>query len=137
MEQTGKPTISGRTTYTIVHCQLTMVQIMPWDSDIDVQVTEPTMFFLAKYYNMSTFHYESPRIPDGRDYMLEVNPNFSNRSREDTDNVIDARWIDTTSGLFIDITAARYDLDHPGGEGMMYCKDRHEFRVGTQPVKVE
>ncbi|EAA36077.2 hypothetical protein GE21DRAFT_1267 [Neurospora crassa] len=103
-------------------------QIMPWDSDADVQVTEASMYFLATYYNMSVFHYKTPRLPAGRNYMLEVNPNFSNGDQSDWLNVIDARWIDTESGLFIDITTARYNLTHPAGEGMMSCKDGHEFR---------
>ncbi|KAK3397926.1 hypothetical protein B0T20DRAFT_413696 [Sordaria brevicollis] len=103
-------------------------QIMPWDSDVDVQLTEPSIYFLATYYNMSVFYFKTPRLPAGRKYMLEVNPNFANRDRSDWMNVIDARWIDTDSGLFIDITAARYNLTHPAGEGMMSCKDGHEFR---------
>ncbi|KAK3694587.1 mannosylphosphorylation protein [Podospora appendiculata] len=103
-------------------------KIMPWDSDIDAQVSEPSIFFLGTYYNMSVFHYATPRIPEGRDYMLEVNPHYVNREQTDTMNVIDARWIDTESGLFIDITTARYNLTHPHGEGMMSCKDGHEFR---------
>ncbi|KAM7224448.1 LicD family domain containing protein [Rhypophila decipiens] len=102
--------------------------ILPWDSDIDVQVTEPGITFLATYYNMSVFRYKTPRIPEGRDYMLEVNPHYSNREQTDGLNKIDARWIDTTSGLFIDITAARYNLTHPAGGGMMSCKDGHEFK---------
>ncbi|TPX17178.1 uncharacterized protein E0L32_003296 [Thyridium curvatum] len=102
--------------------------IMPWDTDVDVQVTESSMYYMAAYYNMSVFHYRTPRIPDGRDYMLEVNPHFKNREQTDKMNVIDARWIDTSSGLFIDITTARYNLTHPEGEGMMSCKDGHEFR---------
>ncbi|KAK3393615.1 LicD family-domain-containing protein [Podospora didyma] len=101
--------------------------ILPWDSDVDVQVSEASIFFLAAYYNMSVFHYKSPRIPDGRDYMLEINPHFKNRERNDPLNVIDARWIDTESGLFIDITGVRYDMNHPKGEGMLYCKDGHEY----------
>jgi len=78
---------------------------------------------------MSVFYYQTPRIPEGRDYLLEVNPNFSNREQTDVENVIDARWIDTSTGLFIDITAVRYNLTHPSGEGMLSCKDGHEFRV--------
>jgi hypothetical protein len=104
-------------------------QILPWDSDSDVQVTEASMQYLATYYNMSVFHYKTPRIPEGRDYMLEVNPHYVNREQTDKLNVIDARWVDTTSGLFIDITTARYNYTHPAGEGMLSCKDGHEFRV--------
>ncbi|KAM7195081.1 LicD family domain containing protein [Naviculisporaceae sp. PSN 640] len=102
-------------------------RILPWDSDIDVQVTESGIWFFAAYYNMSVFYYQTPRNPEGRKYMLEVNPHFDNRDQTDTMNKIDARWIDMKSGLFIDITAARYNLSHPGGEGMMSCKDGHEF----------
>ncbi len=87
------------------------------------------MHYLASYYNMSVFHYKTPRIPEGRDYMLEVNPHYVNREQTDKLNVIDARWVDTTSGLFIDITTARYNYTHPAGEGMLSCKDGHEYRV--------
>lgn len=37
-------------------------------------------------------------------YLLEVNPQFTNTSTKDKANRIDARWIDTSTGLFIDIT---------------------------------
>ncbi|PMD38491.1 hypothetical protein L207DRAFT_431451 [Hyaloscypha variabilis F] len=103
-------------------------KILPWDSDSDVQVSEASMHYLASYYNMSVFHYRTPRIPEGRDYMLEVNPHYVNREQTDKLNVIDARWVDTTSGLFIDITTARYNYTHPAGEGMLSCKDGHEYR---------
>lgn len=92
-------------------------KILPWDTDADVQVSEAAIHLLANYYNMSVFHYRTPRIPEGRDYMLEVNPNYVNREQTDKLNVIDARWIDTTSGLFIDITTVRVSsglpLSHP------------------------
>jgi hypothetical protein len=61
--------------------------------------------------------------------MLEVNPHYIISDQKDRKNVIDARWIDTTSGLFIDITTARYNLTHPAGAGMISCKDGHEYRV--------
>lgn len=108
---------------------LTGCQILPWDSDLDVQVSEPSMYYLAAYYNMSVFHYKTPRLPNGRDYLLEVNPHYVEREPTDPLNVIDARWIDTETGLFIDITTARYNLTHPAGEGMLVCKDGHEYRV--------
>jgi hypothetical protein len=95
------------------------------------------MHYLASYYNMTVFHYKTPRIPDGRDYMLEVNPHYLNREQTDKMNVIDARWIDITSGLFIDITTARYNATHPAGEGMLSCKDGHEYRVREVEVHAE
>ncbi|KAL8285447.1 hypothetical protein RB597_002493 [Gaeumannomyces tritici] len=101
--------------------------IMPWDSDVDVQVTESTMYYLAAFYNMSIWHYQTPRIPEGVDYLLDINPGYKNPSRADKMNKIDARWIDTSTGLFIDITSVRYNLSHPKGKGMLGCKDGHEF----------
>ena len=106
---------------------------MPWDSDVDVMITESSIYYLAAYYNMSTFWFKMPaqgkEKGKGRNYLLEINPNHINREQTDTLNRIDARWIDTETGLFIDITAARYNLTHPQGEGMLSCKDGHEFRV--------
>lgn len=101
-------------------------QILPWDSDLDVQVRESSMFYLAAYYNMTYYRYR--RIGGGRHYLLEINPNYVNREQSDEHNLIDARWIDTVSGLFIDITAVRYNVTHPQGEGMLGSKDGHEYR---------
>jgi hypothetical protein len=89
------------------------------------------MHFLASYYNMTTFHYKTKRFPQKRPYLLEVNPHYVIRDDSDQDNVIDARWIDMTSGLFIDITTARYNKDHVQGADIMYCKDGHQFRVSS------
>ena len=82
-------------------------------------IAEPDMFFLAAYYNMTTYDH----------YLFEVNPHFLHRDQDDQLNVIDARWIDTVTGLYVDVTAARYALDHPQGEGVLYDKNGHEFRV--------
>jgi hypothetical protein len=41
---------------------------------------------------------------NGKRYLLEVNPNYVNTSTTDTFNHIDARWIDVSNGLYIDIT---------------------------------
>ncbi|CAK7246084.1 MAG: mannosyltransferase [Sporothrix thermara] len=77
---------------------------------------------------MSVYNCKTPILPEGRDYLLEVNPNYVIRDQSDVLNVIDARWIDTETGLFIDITAARYDPGHMAGEGILSCKDGHEYR---------
>ncbi|KMU74179.1 hypothetical protein CISG_10277 [Coccidioides immitis RMSCC 3703] len=104
-------------------------KIMPWDTDIDVQVSETTMYFLAQYYNMTEHHFNVPGTSAGRKFLLEINPNFVIRSPEDTLNVIDARWIDTSSGLFIDITCVRkdYDARKKGQKGALMTKDRHKY----------
>lgn len=96
-------------------------QILPWDSDIDVQMTNTTVDFLAKYYNMTVHTYKQ------RDYMLEVNPKYTDPSYKDYLNVIDARWIDYQTGLFIDITAVR---PHETKFNTLCSKDQHEENVG-------
>lgn len=102
---------------------------MPWDPDADFQIGEPDMFYLAAYYNMTLYNHQSETAPNGRDYLLDVNPHFAHRDQDDALNVIDARWIDTATGLFVDVTAARYALKHREGEGVMFDKNGHEFRV--------
>lgn len=104
-------------------------KILPWDSDIDVQVSESTISFLAKYYNMTEFHYLLPGVKKGRTYLLEINPHYIIRDQRDTLNVIDARWIDTENGLFIDISTVRPDEARrkEGVEGALMVKDKHRY----------
>lgn len=61
--------------------------------------------------------------------MLDINPNYVIQSTEDTLNVIDGRWIDMSSGLFIDITAVRKDHGkrQRGQEEALMCKDKHHY----------
>ena len=105
-------------------------KILPWDSDIDVQVTLETLRFLRSYYNLATFHFESEALNGtGRDYMLEINPGFDEDNEFDHLNRIDARWIDTETGVFIDITAVRPNETARalGVEGALRCKDMHHY----------
>lgn len=128
-------------------------RIMPWDSDIDVQVSEASLAFLAQYYNMTVHTFrdlEVPVLDDGsgkeeeqeeqegrkkvdgeaKSYLLEINPHWTNGDVRDTHNVIDARWIDTATGLFIDITALRVNHSSPAPLSL-YCKDTHRY-LSTQ-----
>ncbi|KAI4087001.1 MAG: hypothetical protein LQ344_007097 [Seirophora lacunosa] len=100
-------------------------KIMPWDSDIDVHVAEDTMAFLASYYNMTIHTVRTTHAPQGKNYMLEINPQYANPSPTDELNTIDARWIDTLTGVFIDVTAVHPKRTRPG---LMYCKDNHIYR---------
>ncbi|UNI23066.1 mannosyltransferase, variant 2 [Purpureocillium takamizusanense] len=104
-------------------------RVMPWDLDADVQVTEADMYYLAAYHNMTTYYYKYGGMAKGRYFLLDVNPHFTYRGKDDYLNFIDARWVDMGSGLYIDITAARYDPGHEAGEGVLYDKNEHEFRV--------
>lgn len=107
---------------------------MPFDLDADVQVAEADMYYLAAYYNMTTHYFKAGHEKKGRYYLLEVNPHFKHRDFDDKLNKIDARWIDMATGLYIDITAARYHLTHSAGEGILYDKNKHEYRVRTCPA---
>lgn len=103
---------------------------MPWDSDVDVMVSESSIHVLASYYNMSVHHYSEKvrgkvmRI--SHDYLLEINPHYQ-ENEDDQVNRIDARWIDTSTGLFIDITTLRTNRTAADREAMM-VKDGHHYQ---------
>ncbi|KAI6760550.1 hypothetical protein HG530_009410 [Fusarium avenaceum] len=103
-------------------------KVMPWDLDADVSVTEADMYYLAAYYNMTIYYFQYEGCPNGSFFQLDINPAFKYRGRDDGNNFIDARWVDMQTGLFIDITAARYDPGHEMGDGVMYDKHDHEFK---------
>lgn len=104
-------------------------KIMPWDSDIDVQITEKSMQHLANFYNMTVYRFTLPYTGESRDYLLEINPNWANPSNSDSNNKIDARWLDMTSGLYVDITTVHRDTqaESSGIEGALMCKDKHRY----------
>ena len=60
------------------------------------------------------------------DYLMDVNPNSAQRIRGAGRNVIDARWIDTTNGMFIDITGLS-ENDPEGKPGVVSCKNNHYY----------
>lgn len=109
---------------------------LPWDSDVDVQMTVSTVGFLARYYNMTIYDYTPlDERKDGAEiagrsrkrYMLEINPGWVDGRSADKLNVIDGRWIDVWTGLFIDITAVRV-LDGSRGK-ILASKDRHQEKT--------
>lgn len=104
-------------------------KIFPWDNDLDVQISEPTIHFLSEYYNMTKHHFDIPGVKGGRSYLLEINPYYVVKSTKDKLNAIDGRWIDMSSGLFIDITAVRKDDEKraKGEPGALMCKDKHHY----------
>lgn len=104
-------------------------KIFPWDNDLDVQVSEPTIQLLAEHHNMTEYRFEFPGVKGSRSYLLDINPNYVVRSTKDQLNKIDGRWIDMSTGLFIDITAVRRDDQkrESGQEGALICKDKHTY----------
>ena len=73
-----------------------------------------------------TFEGESEEAPE-RSYLLEINPNYDDGGTEDKNNVIDARWIDMDTGLFLDITAVRRHRDPTMGRDILRCKDSNQY----------
>lgn len=106
-------------------------KIMPWDWDLDTQVSASTLTWLGENLNM-TFHNYTSTNPDGsevtREYLLDVNPNHVERLRGDGMNVIDARWIDVRNGLYIDITGLS-ETNPARQPGIWQCKNYHKYRT--------
>ncbi|KAK0756972.1 hypothetical protein N5P37_010497 [Trichoderma harzianum] len=103
-------------------------QIMPWDYDLDVQVSNNTMTWLGENMNRTEHTHSFNDV--SKTYLLDVNPHHVDLTRGDGMNIIDARWIDTSNGMFIDITAVRErDADMPG---TWSCKNKH--RYGSQDL---
>ncbi|KAI0806436.1 LicD family-domain-containing protein [Xylaria sp. FL0064] len=153
-------------------------KIMPWDYDLDVQVSVATLSFLGERYNRSTHEYEyeidededqgahfildyntSPptaiattlSLDNGTDtddsssggedrgeenatttvkktYLLDINPHHGALTKGNGANIIDARWIDTSNGMFIDITGLR-ERDIERSPGIWSCKNNHRYRT--------
>lgn len=93
-------------------------------------------------------------LDEGKKYLLEVNPHFVDSSTGDMHNKIDARWIDTATGLFIDVTTVhpvpsdsttevernkhKFFLDQSGAQTRplqdpeeMYTKDTHLYTTAA------
>ncbi|KAF3921410.1 hypothetical protein ABW21_db0201652 [Orbilia brochopaga] len=103
-------------------------EILPWDSDLDVQVSESTLRNLAEKFNMTTWTWTFESDGVQRDYLLDINPHYTDRLRSSTSNLIDGRWVDKSSGLFIDITGL--SETHPDSRpGIVSCKNMHRYHV--------
>ncbi|KAI1291633.1 LicD family-domain-containing protein, partial [Xylaria venustula] len=152
---------------------------MPWDYDLDVQVSVATLSFLGERYNRTIHEYEYEmdededraglvfnaniiNLSNGNDtdtdadtddasnggeveegeetvantttttikktYLLDINPHHKDLTKGNGANVIDARWIDTSNGMFIDITGLRErDVEH--SPGIWSCKNNHRYRT--------
>lgn len=121
-------------------------QIMPWDYDLDVQVTMKTLHYLGKHFNRTlhtyTYQDDTTAATDSKNtnattaqlktnqYLLDINPYYAEPSRQDGRNVIDARWIDTRTGMFVDITALleqRFADALGPAPGVWSCKNYHHY----------
>ncbi|OBA20908.1 hypothetical protein METBIDRAFT_17064, partial [Metschnikowia bicuspidata var. bicuspidata NRRL YB-4993] len=80
---------------------------LPWDQDMDVQTTYESIEKMARLYNQSLVVdlCDDPDIASVHLYFLDVSPHYRTRVPQDGNNVIDARFIDTDTGIYVDITA--------------------------------
>ncbi len=79
-------------------------KFVPWDSYVDVQMSFETLADLVAR-NMSEHSHLAAGEDTPRTYLLDINPHHTIASTQDVANTIDGRWIDTTTGKYIDITA--------------------------------
>ncbi|KAF2003085.1 hypothetical protein P154DRAFT_544102 [Amniculicola lignicola CBS 123094] len=101
---------------------------LPWDWDMDTQVSSATLQHLGEKYNNTMNTYVSEDGQTKREFLLDVNPWIWERERGDGMNIIDARWIDTRNGLFIDITGL--SETHPDtAPGVWSCKNYHRYHT--------
>ena len=96
-----------------------------------MQIDVASLQTLAEEYN-STVWTAIPAGPgpdaEPRDYLLDVNPYWMERVHGDGANVIDARFIDTRNGLFVDITALT-ELEPVNHPNIVSCKNYHNYRL--------
>ncbi|KAK0639372.1 LicD family-domain-containing protein [Cercophora newfieldiana] len=107
-------------------------RIMPWDYDLDVQVSSHSLAYLGNRYNRTEHAWRYVDAQTGMElnktYLLDVNPFHGMRGRGMGLNVIDARWIDMENGMFIDITGLM-ERDQRGRPGVWSCKNFHRYRT--------
>jgi hypothetical protein len=99
---------------------------LPWDQDIDTQVSDKTLTYLATYMNYTTYKYTDEEYDISREYLLDINPYYIERDRGDGMNIIDARWIDIRNGLYIDITGLS-ETQPDIYPGIWSCKNYHHY----------
>ncbi|KAJ5682313.1 hypothetical protein N7462_005478 [Penicillium macrosclerotiorum] len=103
-------------------------KILPWDWDMDTQVPDSTLAYLGDHFNQTIVEYMSPDSKVKREYLLDINPWSRQRERGQGHNIIDARFIDTTTGLYIDITGLS-QLERDTHPDIWQCKNFHKYRL--------
>lgn len=104
-------------------------QILPWDWDLDTQVSSNTLIYLSECLNQTVYNYTGSKPGNGRkrQYLLDVNPASQDRHRGDGQNVIDARWTDISNGIYTDITGIS-ELNYDTEPGVLSDKNFHQYR---------
>lgn len=108
-------------------------RIMPWDLDLDVQVTANTMQFMADNYNRTehAWNYTVPHEHGKHNeivqtkYLFDINPHH-NDTEVDRMNIIDARWIDMSTGMYVDLTVLK-ERNPANKPGVWSCTNNHRY----------
>ncbi|CAF3468235.1 unnamed protein product [Fusarium graminearum] len=105
-------------------------QIMPWDYDLDVQVSNGTLQWIGDNLNRTEHSWNYTDSASGefisKKYLLDINPHHVDIDRSDGRNIIDGRWIDMQNGMYVDITGLRErEVDRPG---IWSCKNKHRYK---------
>lgn len=102
---------------------------LPWDNDIDVQVSINDLDKIGRFHN-NTLIIEDPNIGDNL-FWLHTDPFYL---KENIEQFIDARYIDIKTGIYIDISALWHDSVSPPlkvrvkeGEIGIRCKHKNWF----------
>ncbi|KAK7208551.1 LicD family-domain-containing protein [Myxozyma melibiosi] len=100
---------------------------LPWDVDVDIQMFVRSMQQLANGFNDTVYTFTN-ETGHTLKYYIDVNPYYVYRSRSNGMNVIDGRFIDMQTGLYIDMTAlAEADpIRHPN---IVSCKNNHKYLI--------
>lgn len=86
---------------------------------------DTTLDYLADNFNQTLTQYTIPESGKKREYLLDINPWARQRVKGQGHNIIDARWIDIWTGLYIDITGlSRLNASAPD---MWECKNGHNY----------
>ncbi|KAK9474691.1 LicD family-domain-containing protein [Dipodascopsis tothii] len=102
-------------------------ETLPWDVDVDVQMSVKTMRRLEKELNDQFFTYKPDNAPERRYYLI-INPYYIYRQRGNAQNLIDGRFVDTETGLYIDITAL-VEVDPVHKPNVVSCKNNHRYLI--------
>lgn len=101
--------------YWIVHGTLIgwhwQNSVLPWDLDIDIQVLSTDLLFFYVHFKDYLFK--------GR-YLFDLNPHAVFREHQNH-NIIDARFVDTETGYYIDMTGVAFDGTY------LHCKSPHHY----------
>lgn len=88
-------------------------KVAPGNNRIKVMITEPSMYRLAAYHNMTVHTFRIPALDTVKNYVLKIKPLYASRQIGQVDTV-DAHWIDMQTEQSIDVETFRPALSVEG-----------------------